>query len=188
MAPGSGRSHRDDGRVNWLPPPARDDTVTARPWRPPSLARVDLEGFSYVVVDDIDGSAAGLAVSAWPRVDSAGRIRFSGGAVMLGADANALQLFLAEHRRPRELAERPLRIGDVFAVQPLAGALEQVRAELDERRRLNPFLDPASWMRPPVYDISADAREAAKASFYAAVTPTLEPESASELEGLLEEG
>ena len=106
---------------------------------------------------------------------------------MLGADADALERFLAQHRRPHELAERPLRVGDVFAVRPVPGAFERVRAELEEQRRLDPFLDPASWIRPPVYDVSADAREAAKASFYAAVTPPLDPERAGELEPLLGE-
>jgi len=140
----------------------------------------------YVVVDEIEGSAVGLAVCEWPRVDVSGRLRFTGGSLLLGADGSTFERFLARHRRPRELAERRLRGGDVFAVRVLPSALESVLGE--QKGRLEPFLDPAGWISPPVYDISADAREAAKASFYAAVTPTLEPGEAMRLQDIVEPG
>jgi hypothetical protein len=174
--------------VSWLPSASGREGDHARLWRPLLLARVAVEELIYVVVDEIEGSAAGLSVSDWPRVDELGRIRFPGGARMLGADRATFERFLARHRQPRELRERPLRVGDAFAVRPLPGALEQARDELEQQRRLEPFLDPARWINPPVYDITADAREAAKASFYAAVTPTLEPEHARELAELSDEG
>ncbi len=138
---------------DWLPPTHEPDRRRLSPWRPLLLARVAVEELIYVVVDEIEGSAVGLSVSDWPRVD-----------------------------------ERPLRVGDAFAVRPRPGALEQARDELEQQRRLEPFFDPARWIKPPVYDITADAREAAKASFYAAVTPTLEPREATQLQGLEQHG
>jgi hypothetical protein len=172
--------------AGWLPPGREPGGPALPPWQPPSLAGVAVEELLYVVVDELEGPSVGLAVSWWPRVDESGRVRFPDGAWMLGADRQTFERFLAGHRRPRELADRPLRIGDVFAVRAIRDALDRLREELEEQRRLEPFLDPADWLRPPVYDITSDAREAAKASFYAAVTPTLGPREADWIRDIAE--
>jgi hypothetical protein len=115
-------------------------------------------GFHYVVVDEIVGSSVGLALSAWPELDAQGRLLFG-----------ATDVYLLR----------------CFAVQVRPEALERVIEELDEQQRLEPFLAPESWIEPPVYDVTADARDAAKVAFYAAVTPTLDADEAAPLAELL---
>lgn len=150
-------------------------------WRPPAIEGADPGGLSYVVVDEIEGSMIGLAVSDWPRLDEKGRLRFESDPVLVGADRKALERFLAEHRRPRELADRGLRIGDVFAARTRP-------VEADEAEpRLEPVVDPERWIEPPVYDLTEAAREAAKMSFYGAVAPALEPDEAARLAPLIDE-
>jgi hypothetical protein len=141
------------------------------------------------VVDEIVGASIGLALCPWPSTDEKGRLIFESGAThLIGCDRNELLAFLAQHRLPTELRERPLRIGDVFAVRPVPGILEELSAELEEPRRLEPFLPPERWIAPPVYDITAVARDEAKTAFYAAVTPTLGPQQAAELQELASDG
>ena len=112
---------------------------------------LDTTGLSYVLVDEIEGGMVGLAVSDWPRTDEQGRLRFDSEPVQIIVDRGAFERFLDAHREP----SRPLRIGDVFAA----------RTDTD---------DPAHWIEPPVHDVTADAREAAKIAFYAAVAPITE--------------
>lgn len=157
-----------------------NETSTA--WAPPSSPRVADGAFHYVVVDEIVGSAVGLTLSAWPRLDGQGRLQFDQADVYLvGSPVDELQMFLSEHRLPEELRERPVRVGDVFAVRVRREVLRGVAEELDEPQRLEPFLDPETWIEPPLYDVTADARDAAKVAFYAAVTPILDSEQAAQL-------
>jgi hypothetical protein len=157
---------------SWLPPPReRDGERDVRPWRPPALDGVELAGLSYAVVEEILGDSVGLSVAPWPVVDRQGRLRFGGPApVLRGTSRRALESFLADHRLPAASADRPLRIGDVFAV----------RAAVREPAADGP-LDLAA-VDPPVHDVTADAREQAKTSLYAAVAPTLDPLEAGRLE------
>jgi hypothetical protein len=174
--------------VGWLPPPGPESGLrTDRPWTPPGLGDATTDGLTYVVVDEILGASVGLTVSPWPTLDEKGRLRFfEGEPKTLGADRAALERFLSEHRLPREHGDRPLRVGDVFAVRTIEPALAAVEQELADTRRLEPFLAPEEWILPPVYDVTADAREAAKASFYAAVAPVLAPTEAALLEEIVE--
>ena len=161
-----------------------EPTEPLRLWTPSGLEGADPAGLSYVVVDEIEGGTVGLAVSDWPRVDAQGRLRFGREPVLLGAERVALERFLAEHRRPAELAERPLRIGDAFGVRARAERLWE--AEVAEAR-LEPVLPPEEWIEPPVYDVTPEARDAAKASFYAAVTPALTAAQVAGIEELIEQ-
>jgi hypothetical protein len=173
--------------MGWLPPPSTTaEEHHRRRWKPPSpdWHEVDFERCSYLVVDEIVGGSTGLVLSSWPDVDEQGRLRFDGTPKMLGTDREALQSFLDEHRLPATLAQRPVRIGDAFAVRVIADALVDVSDELSAPRRLEPLLQPAAWIEPPVYDVTAQAREAAKTAFYAAVTPILTPSEAAELANL----
>ena len=173
--------------MSWLPPACDGSEAAAAvdAWAPPGLAGGESDDRRYVVVDEILGSVVGLAVSPWPSVDAEGRLRFRIGDVrMLAADRAELQGFLAEHRLPADLRERPLRIGDAFAVSVRPGVLEEVAGESAAQPRLEAPLAPASWMLAPVHDISAEAREATKVAFYASVAPTMEPEEAALLTAL----
>jgi hypothetical protein len=114
-----------------------------------------LSGLSYIVVDEIEGGMAGLSVSDWPRKDEQGRLRFESEPVQVAVDLARLQDFVDRHREQ----SRPVRIGDVFAARA---------------RPTEATLDPEHWIDPPVHDVTADAREAAKIAFYAAVAPITE--------------
>jgi hypothetical protein len=116
---------------------------------------LDTTGLSYIVVDEIEGGMVGLSVSDWPRTDEQGRLRFDSEPLSVVVDRRAFGRFLDEHRQPT----RPLRIGDVFAART---------------RPVEPSLNPERWIEPPVHDVTADAREAAKIAFYAAVAPITE--------------
>jgi hypothetical protein len=150
-------------------------------WRPAEIEDADPSVLSYIVVDEIEGGMLGLAASEWPRTDEKGRLRFDSDPALVGVERSAFERFVAEHRRPPELAERPLRIGDVFAAKT-----RPVEAGEDEPR-LEPVLDPERWIEPPVYDVTIAAREAAKVSFYGAVAPALQPDEAARLAPLIEE-
>ena len=173
--------------MGWLPPPPEGALHERRAWRPPGLGDTRTDDLTYVVVDEIVGTSVGLALSPWPTLDEQGRLRFSDETPKtLGADLAALETFLAHHRLPRELAARPLRIGDVFAVRTIESALAPVEEELARPRRLEPLLAPEAWIQPPVDDVTADAREAAKRSFYAAVAPILASAEAALLDEIVE--
>jgi hypothetical protein len=138
-----------------------------RPWRPRTLRSVDFTGYRYAVIDEIQGTRAVLAVTDWPGVDEQGRLRFSlEPPADVWADTDALMRFLTEHRLPSALAARELRTGDAFAVEPRS------KAALARAAGAVP-LDPETWIRPPVYDVTRDARREAKVAFYSAVSEPL---------------
>lgn len=165
----------------WLPEPPADHTDTFEPWRPPALKRKNREEFRYLLIDELVGDTLGLSLSPWPSVDEVGRVRFHGEPLLLGANADAFKRLLDKHRRPRQLRRRPLRIGDAFAVRVNDEALARLAAEAASGARLEPAPDPSTWIRPPIYDVTGDAREHAKSSFYSAVTSKLAPHEAAEL-------
>lgn len=128
---------------------------------------------------------AELSLSGWPVIDALGRLRFVDGTTAhLEVDASRMRTFLRRHRMPRKAAGRVLRTGDAFALVVRGSALEAFLAALpsasagavSERRSV---LDPANWdwLTPPIYDVTPDAREAAKLSYNAALTDAL-PEEA----------
>jgi hypothetical protein len=171
--------------MSWLPPPREPEAQERSPWNPPSLEGQSTEGLRYLVVDEIVGGAVGLSLCEWPWLDAQGRLHFSGhDASMLGAELGPFRDFLAEHRRPHGLAERPVRIGDVFAVRVKERALARLAASIDEKTRLEPRVAPEEWLESPLYDVSADAREAAKVAFYAAVAPVVAADEARPLQEL----
>jgi len=146
--------------------------MSGTPWVPPSLRRrKDVSSLAYVVVDEIESGLAGLTVTPWPTLDRWGRLHFDlAHSRLVGVRASLLLTFLGKHRTPRRVARRPLRMGDVFAVR--------IREPLPPEGELG---EPASWMVPPITDLSSDAREAAKLAFFSAVAPTLNPETDSEI-------
>lgn len=118
----------------------------------------DVTELSYITVDEIGEGVVTLLISDWPEVDERGRLRFSGAPpVSVDVGETRLAAYLAKVRLPERLRERPLREGDAFAART---TIKQ-RAPAPER--------PVSrWLKAPVYDVTADARDAAKAAYLTA--------------------
>jgi len=166
-------------RANWLRR-AAILPVAGKPWRPGVLAGASTRGLRYLVVDEIFTNLAELSMSPWPVLDARGRLRFpEGETIHLEADAERMRRFLRRHRLPRQGAGRDLRTGDTFAIgvaaRPLAAFLDSREAAPPSPAGRRQVLDPATWgwLRPPVYDVSAEARVAAKLAYYAALTEPL---------------
>ena len=136
----------------------------SRKWRPPSLEEarkaVGRRELAYVVVDELEANVAGLVLSRWPSIDARGRLRFDLDAdVRVAVDAEKLRHLLQKREGAAALRSRPLLVGDVFA----ARLRRRPRADVDTP------IDPGRVLAEPIVDISADAREAAKAQYYAAL-------------------
>lgn len=140
------------------------------PWMPSVLADVApavVAALTYAVVDerDMPDGRLSLVLSAWPRTDDLGRVRHDRDRfVEVAVPARAWQAMLAERRVPEVLRDRPARIGDAFAV-------------MLERRDARHLLDPIG----PVADVTADARDAARAAFYGAVASPLDASVATDV-------
>jgi hypothetical protein len=154
-----------------MPSPAGE-----KPWRPRGV-RVpehELAKLSYIVVDEIVDDDADVAVSPWPAVDDRGRLTFSDERpVRVRVSLEALMDYLNSQdvrsgRRPTRL-----RMGAAFAAVVRIERLPGVDGTP---------LPPAEWLVPPIYDISAPARDKAKEAFYAAVAPTLRPDEVRAIE------
>ena len=148
--------------------------MTTRIWVPSGLGRrKDLAPLAYVVIDELESALVGLTVSPWPTLDERGRLHFDlERARSVGARKRTLEAFLAEHRTPRKVARRPLRMGDAFACR--------VKEPLQDGE----LLEPGTWMVPPVTDISAEAREAAKLAYFSAAAPLADPKADREVVAL----
>jgi hypothetical protein len=150
----------------------------------PDLDRLVREGgLVYIVVDDLAAGVAELVVCEWPRVDSSGRLVFNQDAARSLAAFEDDMRALLEERVPivaaspsvqEALRRRPLQVGDVF------GAV--LREELAEDVETPDHL--GRWLRAPVIDLTAEAREAAKVQYYATVSHVL---SVAELDAIVEE-
>lgn len=159
--------------------------MKGRPWRPAAIEGVPTARLRYVVVDEVFSGRAELGISEWPIVDPLGRLRFpQGGTLHIEVDARRMRSFLRQHRMPRKAVARELRAGDTFGFAVRSRALTDFVSTLEssspsttsEDRKL---LDPATWgwLVPPIYDVTAVAREAAKLSYYAALTTPLPRET-----------
>lgn len=193
-----GASKTDRSRASWLPSRPKVLPPTDRPWKPALIGTRSTEELRYAVVDEIfpgamlkRGSRTGLAelsISDWPVVDALGRLRFPGdAAVHVEADAERLRLLLRRHRLPRKAVSRDLRGGDTFALLVQPHSFDSFLSEIDSDEATSAnrsrTLDPSKWewLRMPVYDITADAREAAKLAYFAALTAPLPEEYRSTL-------
>jgi hypothetical protein len=136
----------------------------------------------YVVVDELEEQVAVLVIEPWPSVDERGRLRFESPdqRSTVEADAEPLQHLLLERKSVEQLSEeqrvafvsRPLRVGDVFC------------AVIDRAALAAGADSPRQWLRAPVIDVTAEARDAARAQYFAAVGPVL---AADEFETLAAE-
>ena len=146
-------------------------------WQPVGLdlPGATLKTLSYVVVDEVVEEAARLSVSAWPRVDAAGRLRFAGEERprSVRADLRQLRTFVKSNQAGGSRPSR-LRMGTVLAVRVDKSVLPKPESneEMLEQASSEPR-HPNEWMEPPVYDVTGAARDKAKEAFYAAVAPTV---------------
>lgn len=159
-----------------------------RAWLPPGLPpdwNADAS-FLYSVVDEKIEGLVTVSFSSWPLVDEDGRLSFPPDeAPTLVFEEALLSEFLAQTRQlpvpseaPSDLVSRELRVGDVFAVQPRPRLARVLEGEAQEPGR--PVI-PDRWLSPPVFDVTPDARDAAKLAYYAAAAVLL-PESTIEVE------
>jgi hypothetical protein len=161
--------------------PRAPEPVGVGPWAPPDnlLPEAELEHVSYIVIDEIVGDAVDVSISPWPEVDERGRLRFAEDEPprTVRASAAALEKYLSrvDFRSPEW--PRSIRMGDVFAARIRTRRLGERKGD-----QAATAPEPSTWMVPPVYDISRQARDKAKEAFYAAVSPTLAPKEARALE------
>ena len=151
-------------RGPWLPAgfpsiPERDERTRLGPW--------------YVVVDELYGIGCRLAVDLWPDVDADGRIVFQTDQTRLDwVDTKAAHLVISEARRAaadapeeRGIADRELRIGDVFAVWASAAGELGLSVPLAADGAATAPAAP-SGQEPPggLLDVTGEARVATRAA------------------------
>jgi hypothetical protein len=165
---------------SWLPgKPSRRKPQVHSLWAPPG-GGWEPAGHKYVVVEEIEPRAVILLITDWPGVDRRGRPHFGGETLAVATDPEPLRRLLRQ-REPAELAERELRIGDVFAMSLREDAPFLDTTPIEVEADIEPVqLD--DWIDPPIVDVTRDAREMAKVAFYAAVTPTMSKPAATSLE------
>jgi hypothetical protein len=192
----------------WLPRErAPADLTEFDWWQPPAIAdwlgpERTWDKLRYIVVDELHEGVAGLVVSPWPRQDERGRLHFGDEdqTERIAAFEEALLALLREERTPiaavevdqqgeDELKTRALSIGDVFA------------AQVRKRRRRGgdggnggggePFggapVDPGSWIRGEILDITVEGREVAKAQAAAAAAGVMNEDLLETILGEFEE-
>lgn len=173
--------------------PETEGDAGGLPWRPPSapeslaaLSDEQLANCLYVVVEEKIDRAVGLLVSPWPGTTLGGRLRFDpeDDEVEVAVDLDDLNMRLSDRdvsgpadsaTSAAALAQRPVEVGDAFAVRTPDPA--PTPSELEE---LGGRVDNLGWM-VTVVDITADAREAAKVATYEALTPPLKQDVIEEL-------
>lgn len=158
---------------------------------PADRRRALLDKFQhYATVDDLEEEGSGtvvLIITPWPGIDAQGRLRFARtGAgersqAILDLDAAAFGEIVRQYRcrispdgfpiagfagEAKILQERPIRIGDAFALNAAACAL------LRSDKPKDPVL---------LFDITKSARELAKISYYAAGAGVLDATANEEL-------
>ncbi|MBV9820816.1 MAG: hypothetical protein JO144_01120 [Actinobacteria bacterium] len=156
-------------------------------WRPVDLPLPDgRPGFGYVVLEELVGRLALLRRWPWPEVDQYGRLVWTGGSEQDSvAAAIDIDVLRAQLYTPNRLRRRP-RCGDTFAVQEAAGWPDPEQSDPERSDTEQPDTEQPDTEREvtdlralfagDVYDISADAREAAKLAYHAGLgaVPTAE--------------
>lgn len=141
--------------VPWLPGTLRESGLTVD----------DAKRLSYIVVDDIMDDTVTLAVHPWPAADEEGRVRFPDLKACQHAAVSLRHMQTQIYRRGR--LQRDPRVGDVFGAVVSDAAKQVLTSREDTTCELN-------WLlTPPIYDLSREARVAAKLAYYAAMTPLL---------------
>ena len=145
-------------RGTWMypqraPEPEEGRSRAARDlWRPGPPAADVTEDDDYVVVDDRSGGTVTLVVAAWPSLDAVGRLVFP--------DFEGAQRVVtaSEAEFAGAVGASSVRVGDVFRLRGTEG-------------------EPSTWR--DAVDVTAQARAAAKAALYGAVTTRRDERSSS---------
>lgn len=149
-----------------MPDNAEPKGDRAPPWWPwalrgavrnPAKLRQD---WQYVVVEEVVGATLELMRWPWPCADSRGRLFWTADAEeQVMTAAVSLRLMRLQLYRPNALLRRP-RAGDTFAARiprPAPGWAGDLQVD-----------DLGDLFPGPVYDVSAEAREAAKLAYQGA--------------------
>lgn len=144
-------------------------TPAAVLWWPEALHHVadepeGLADFAYVVLEELVDHRVVLMAWPWPWADPSGRLFWPTPADQ-GARVATVDQELLRHQlyRPSRLQRLP-RLGDVFAASGLGPGWGEDALVGDVR----------TLFAEPMYDISADAREAAKLAYQGAVSTVRE--------------
>lgn len=130
------------------------------------MAESRISALWYVLIEEIVDGVALLQRWPWPFADQLGRLVWASEAEV--AEALVLLRVLRHELYIPTGLQRDPRVGDVFAVEPMANS----RAWRTQR--------PVTHVRSLFvagYDVSADAREAARLAFFGSVAAVL-PETA----------
>ena len=148
-------------------PPAR--APRRRRWGENYIFRGSIGDRDYVAVEEVVDDNVGIVVAPWPGVDADGGLLFADEEERLQAvvDRPSFQRRLANRKvlayeggaNAAALRERPLTAGDVFAIET-----RFPEREVDLRTI------GARWIRGSIVDVTAMARDAAKAAMLAALT------------------
>jgi hypothetical protein len=147
--------------------------TSAVAWWPESLETLQGQGstdLSYVVLEEVVDAVVVLVAWPWPLADDQGRLFWPGSstddsrAASIERDLLRFQLY-----RPNRLNRMP-RAGDVFASTALGAGWGHGRC-VDDVRAL---------FAGRVFDISAEAREAAKLAYQGAVATVPRPNEADD--------
>ena len=146
-------------------------------WRPEALqaatqAGEELGDFAYVVVEESVDRLIVLMAWQWPEADDKGRLFWpmeeesDSKTAVTTRDLLQYQLY-----RPSRLMRLP-RLGDVYAASHLGPGWEGSNLVTDVRQLFD----------GEIYDISADAREAAKLAYHGAAAPALTTRASTDLD------
>jgi hypothetical protein len=158
---------------SWLPPPPPEPPFDDWPlWQPADL---DVDGKSYIVVDEIVKPTCVVAVTEWPHVDELGRVRFRLDVRprLVRAELDDLAGRLAE---PRDI-----RIGDVYAAVVHEQKLPPPESDEEAEHLAHDVAAPLDWLGGPLENVTLAARDVARVALYSAVAPVLEPDEAAKL-------
>lgn len=137
-----------DGQVPWFPESLRGQA------EPQEL----MEGFSYVVLEEIVDEAVLLLAWPWPVADRDGRLRWNTAEPPAEAIVDRAEL-RARLYKPARLRREP-RCGDTFAAEGAGKQWHQPAAA-----------DLTVLLPGRVFDLTPDAREAAKLAHLGSVAP-----------------
>lgn len=156
------------------------DTLPTRPppWWPPSLhgavrsAEKLRAEWQYVVVEEVVGATVELMRWPWPSADRCGRLVWEDDADDQAMTAAVPQrLMRLQLYKPNKLRRRP-RAGDTFAIRLKATAGWDEDGPVDDLALVFPEV---------VYDVSADAREAAKLAYQGSSSAVFDGEPVRDL-------
>ena len=152
------------------------DPTLAPQWQP-YIDRAIAPDARYVVVDELGDDIAVLVITTWPSLDEFGRLRFPGERETYWIVVERLQQMVDFDRSQAraEAPDRPLRVGDVFAVQPRHPLADDDAVDVTDLVSRALARDPmaSTQRRVEFLDVSAAARNAAKTALYGAEAPAV---------------